>query len=548
MLVKVDGDNHAARAVAAVLEHEGYVLEGFFPKYRFIVDEAFGTKAIELDSVDCKFEQLFLKHVRQLYPRVIIQDAGGNQRDDTMHITVPSGDDEARKAIALAALRSLDDSSKRRWRLWPLVALLLTLLPSLAGAQTSEVTVVQGGKTATVSAAGNFAVECKVGCVAGGGVTAISATGTLSSTSCPGTGCVTLTLTGQGGVGFRFTDSSFVGSLAAELSMDGGATWTETDLYLTLSGTAYNRLARLTSPGLSANFVIVVAPGTTDVRLRVNSYTSGSAAITLSATMLQFVPPSSVGAQDSNVQGIGLVGGRYASISGTMMPAVLTDSAAATNGMGLIVRDPQLAVATGGAANALGAQIMVKDNTTGSMGTVSSLTTAPVGTEPALLVRNIPSGTQPMSATALPLPTGAATAGLQTTGNVSLASIDAKLTNPLPVSMASLPLATDAATATLQTAILASVKHVGPTSTAAMVMATDQSVTLLSSDTTRVELQLCNQSRSPMFVKFGATATSFSYNKRVAAGECYTNSSYTGQVDAVWDIGADKFAMVSQTK
>lgn len=42
--------------------------------------------------------------------------------------------------------------------------------------------------------------------------------------------------------------------------------------------------------------------------------------------------------------------------------------------------------------------------------------------------------TQPVSAATLPLPTGASTAARQDTGNTSLASIDAKLTNPLPVS------------------------------------------------------------------------------------------------------------------
>lgn len=42
--------------------------------------------------------------------------------------------------------------------------------------------------------------------------------------------------------------------------------------------------------------------------------------------------------------------------------------------------------------------------------------------------------TQPVSAASLPLPAGAATSALQSAGNSSLASIDAKLTNPLPVS------------------------------------------------------------------------------------------------------------------
>lgn len=62
-----------------------------------------------------------------------------------------------------------------------------------------------------------------------------------------------------------------------------------------------------------------------------------------------------------------------------------------------------------------------------------------------------PADTQPVSAASLPLPAGASTAGNQTTANTSLASIDTKLTNPLPVSAASLPLPAGASTSALQT-------------------------------------------------------------------------------------------------
>jgi hypothetical protein len=44
-----------------------------------------------------------------------------------------------------------------------------------------------------------------------------------------------------------------------------------------------------------------------------------------------------------------------------------------------------------------------------------------------------PADTQPISAASLPLPSGAATSALQTTGNASLVSIDSKLTSPLSV-------------------------------------------------------------------------------------------------------------------
>lgn len=75
--------------------------------------------------------------------------------------------------------------------------------------------------------------------------------------------------------------------------------------------------------------------------------------------------------------------------------------------------------------------------------------------------------TQPISAASLPLPTGAATAALQTTGNATLTSILTALGSPLqaggsvsiagtvPVSAASLPLPSGAATSAKQDAIIA---------------------------------------------------------------------------------------------
>lgn len=87
------------------------------------------------------------------------------------------------------------------------------------------------------------------------------------------------------------------------------------------------------------------------------------------------------------------------------------------------------------------------------------------GTNLHVSVDNFPA-TQPISAVALPLPTGASTSALQSTSNASLASIDSKLTNPLPVSgtvtanagtgtfaisAATLPLPSGAATSALQT-------------------------------------------------------------------------------------------------
>lgn len=59
--------------------------------------------------------------------------------------------------------------------------------------------------------------------------------------------------------------------------------------------------------------------------------------------------------------------------------------------------------------------------------------------------------TQPISAAALPLPSGAATSADQVTAQASLTSIDSKLTAPLATTVASLPLPAGAATSALQT-------------------------------------------------------------------------------------------------
>lgn len=69
--------------------------------------------------------------------------------------------------------------------------------------------------------------------------------------------------------------------------------------------------------------------------------------------------------------------------------------------------------------------VEIKDHTTDNRTAV--IDAAPAGTDFGLVTRNIPSGTQAVSAVSLPLPTGASTSAAQTTGNASLTSIDGKL-------------------------------------------------------------------------------------------------------------------------
>lgn len=103
-----------------------------------------------------------------------------------------------------------------------------------------------------------------------------------------------------------------------------------------------------------------------------------------------------------------------------------------------------------------------------SLASIDTKLTAPLSVTGPLTDTQLRASAVPVSAASLPLPSGASTSALQTTGNTSLASIDSKLTSPItvtgpltdaqlratavPVSAASLPLPTGAATeATLAT-------------------------------------------------------------------------------------------------
>lgn len=85
-----------------------------------------------------------------------------------------------------------------------------------------------------------------------------------------------------------------------------------------------------------------------------------------------------------------------------------------------------------------------------SLSSIDAKLTSPLSVTGPLTDSQIRASALPVSAASLPLPSGAATSTKQDTGNTSLASIDAKLTNPLPVSASSLPLPSGAATSAKQ--------------------------------------------------------------------------------------------------
>lgn len=218
-----------------------------------------------------------------------------------------------------------------------------------------------------------------------------------------------------------------------------------------------------------------------------------------------------------------------------------------------------------------------------SNGTVAALSLTLAG-----LLRVDGSGvTQPVSATTLPLPTGASTSALQTSGNSTLSAISLQLPttlgqktsanslsvviasdNTVAVSAVSLPLPTGAATAALQTSGNATLTAIsgqlpatlGPkvsASSFSVVLASDEivpvslpiattaaqtsvassstSVTLLAANANRRAFFVFNDSTQILYVSFTATSTAAAYSVKLFPNSCITSDFiYTGIISGIW--------------
>lgn len=112
-------------------------------------------------------------------------------------------------------------------------------------------------------------------------------------------------------------------------------------------------------------------------------------------------------------------------------------------GSGLISRPLDQALNDENFAQTVRACLDAQDTTT-DFSHIQARDAAPAGTEMGLVTRNIPSGTQPVSAASLPLPTGAATAALQLANSHDVTVDNAAGATSVPVQGAA---AHDAATA-----------------------------------------------------------------------------------------------------
>lgn len=140
--------------------------------------------------------------------------------------------------------------------------------------------------------------------------------------------------------------------------------------------------------------------------------------------------------------------------------------------------------------------------------------------------------TQPISAVSLPLPTGAATSALQTSGNASLTSIDGKT-----------PALGQATMAASSPVVIASNQTAIPVTFGGAAVAT---VTSVSVSTTVATLSASNAAKTKvvvyneggiLFVKLGSGATSASYSYRLTANSTLEIDGYTGIVTGIKSAG-----------
>jgi hypothetical protein len=183
-----------------------------------------------------------------------------------------------------------------------------------------------------------------------------------------------------------------------------------------------------------------------------------------------------------------------------------------------------------------------------------SSTSAPAGTEQALIVRNVPSGTQAVSAAALPLPSGAATSANQTNTQGSVAPGTAAANSDLVGAVytsAGVSLTNGQQVALQVDAVgnlkVSSSEPSSASSAITSVAGSASSVSLLVSNAARKGFFIYNDSTKKMYLKFGATASATSFTVILQPDGFYEHSSviYTGAIDAIWASAAG-FARITE--
>ena len=146
--------------------------------------------------------------------------------------------------------------------------------------------------------------------------------------------------------------------------------------------------------------------------------------------------------------------------------------------------------------------VVLYDPTGANGAAVKAASTAAAATDPAVVVAVSPNNTIPISAASLPLPTSAATAALQTTGNTSLTTINATLGTPMQATGGSV---TANAGTNLNTSALAT--SANQTNATQKTQVVDGSGNVIASTSNALNVQCANCSGSGVSAADAATFT-----------------------------------------
>lgn len=251
-----------------------------------------------------------------------------------------------------------------------------------------------------------------------------------------------LSLDGMHGAGIQITASTLVGTVEFEATTGVGGLWSP--IYGRVSSTG--RWVQSVTDPATGNVSFAPWAGARQIRLRISAYTSGSATVVpVASSLISPITPImfSEGVPTEAISLFNLVGGIDVG-SGDARILRMHTSPPSSGAYGLATRE----------VNAV----------------YTAASTPAVAADRAQVVAISPNNSVAITAGALPLPAGAATSALQTTGNTSLNSIDTKTLaagqalmaasspvviasnqSAVPISAAALPLPAGAATAALQT-------------------------------------------------------------------------------------------------
>jgi hypothetical protein len=117
MRVAVQGDNPCAIALRSDLARMGtLVVTDFRPAFTIVVAEVEGLFMPVVDGVDSETERRIVYHLGERWGLgVHLKRAGGNRRDDELHVQV-APDDEMRHAVEVAVRIGLSEIAQGRKR------------------------------------------------------------------------------------------------------------------------------------------------------------------------------------------------------------------------------------------------------------------------------------------------------------------------------------------------------------------------------------------------------------------------------------------------